>query len=154
LHGEVKSPDPPGSPGTGGGKRKLLQSLDAGEKTLFEILVLLTLVPAAPFGPPDSLLHVGASVRVQAGSVGPGWLTGTVARSSTSPTCLAIRLEQRDAAGRPLYAFLRAVTALEVDQRTNEGVFTIGLPPAEPTDWRALTAAELNQLRRGCRRAR
>jgi hypothetical protein len=103
---------------------------------------------------PDSLLHVGATVRIQAARVRPGWLIGTIARSSTSPTCLAVRLEQRDAAGRPLYAFLQAVTALEVDQRTNQGAFTIGLPPAGPSDWRALTAAELAQLRRGCRRAR
>jgi hypothetical protein len=121
---------------------------------LFATLVVLALTSGARSVDPDSLLHVGASVRVQAPSVGPGWLAGTVARSSTSSTCLAVKLEQRDAAGRPLYAFLRAVTALEVDQRTNQGAFTIGLPPAEASDWRALTAAELNELRRGCRRAR
>jgi hypothetical protein len=77
-----------------------------------------------------------------------------VARSSTSSNCLAVKLEQHDATGRPLYVFLRAVTALEVDERTNQGAFTIGLPPAEPSDWRALTAAELDELRRACRRAR
>jgi hypothetical protein len=103
---------------------------------------------------PDSLLHVGASVRVQVPSVAPGWLEGTVTRSSTSATCLAVKLERRDGAGRSLYAFLRAVTALEVDERTNQGIWTIGLPPAEPSDWRALTRAELAQLQRGCRRAR
>ena len=115
---------------------------------------MLALTPAAQSLAADSLLHIGATVRVQAPSVAPGWLAGTVARSRTSPTCLAIKLEKRDAAGRPLYAFLRAVTALEVDQRTNQGVFTIGLPPAEASDWRALTDAELAELRRGCRRAR
>ncbi len=115
---------------------------------------MLALSLAATSADPDSLLHVGASVRVQAPSVGPGWLAGTVARSSTSSGCLAVKLERRDAEGRPLYAFLRAVTALEVDQRTNQGAFTIGLSPAEPGDWRALTGAELAELRRGCRRAR
>jgi hypothetical protein len=115
---------------------------------------VLALAPVARSVAADSLLHVGASVRVQAPSVAPGWLTGTVVRSSTSPTCLAIRLEQRDKAGRPLYAFVRAITALEVDQRTNQGVFTIGLPPAEDSDWRRLKPAELEELRRGCRRAR
>jgi hypothetical protein len=132
----------------------VLRNVDSGGMPLFVTLVVLAFAPAARSTPLDSLLHVGASVRVQAPLVGQGWLTGTVVRSSTSPTCLAVRLEQRDKAGRPLYAFLRAVTTLEVDERTNQGVFTIGLPPAEASDWRALTDAELAELRRGCRRAR
>jgi hypothetical protein len=121
---------------------------------LFATLVVLALSSGAPSIDPDSLLHVGASVRIQAPSVGSGWLAGTVARSSTSSTCLAVKLEQRDAAGRPMFAFLRAVTALEVDQRTNEGAFTIGLSPPDSSDWRTLEAAELDELRRACRRAR
>jgi hypothetical protein len=121
---------------------------------LFATIVALALTCGTRSIDPDSLLHVGASVRVQAPKVAPGWLPGTVARSSTSSGCLAVKLEQRDAADRPLYVFLRAVTALEVDQRTNQGALTVGLPPAEAGDWRALTAAELDELRRACRRAR
>jgi hypothetical protein len=101
---------------------------------------------------PDSILHERAVVRVQAPRVASGWLPGTVARSRTSPSCLAVKLERNDAAGRRLYVFLEAVTALEVDERTNQGVWTIDLPPAEPSDWRALTREDLAQVRRGCRR--
>lgn len=115
---------------------------------------MLAVASVASGTPPDSILHVGAAVRVQAPSVAPGWLSGTVARSSTSASCLAVKLDQHDAAGRPLYAFLNAVSALEVDQRTNQGVWTIGLPAAEPTDWRTLSASELAQLKAGCHRRR
>lgn len=115
---------------------------------------VLALASVSSGTPPDSILHVGAAVRVQAPGVAPGWLSGAVARSSTSASCLAVKLERRDAAGRPLYAFLNAVSALEVDQRTNQGVWVIGLPPAEPTDWRTLSASELAELRAGCHRRR
>jgi hypothetical protein len=119
---------------------------------VFTSLVMLTFAGSWVAGAADSLLYVGAAVRVQAPSVAFGWLPGIIVRSGASPTCLAVKLDLRDGAGRQLYAFLRVVKALEVDERTNQGAMTIGLPPAEPSDWRALTPAELGELRERCRR--
>lgn len=106
--------------------------------------------PTPPVAP-DTLLHIGATVRVEVPRLADGWLAGTVVRSNTSG-CLAVRLERVTRAGQPLYAFFRAIERLEVDKRTNQGVFTFGLPPAAADDWRPLTEAELKRLRRACRR--
>ena len=102
--------------------------------------------------PPDSLLNAGASVKVKTASLGPDWLPGTVVRSASAPACLAIRLERTDSAGRNLYVFLAAVTALAVDLRTNQGTPAVGLTPPTSDDWRELSAEDVARLTAACKR--
>lgn len=69
---------------------------------------------AAPT-PPDTTLHQGASARVRVPKLGGGWIEAHVARTASETPCLLFKLDRRDAAGRTQFAFLRGVSAIEVD---------------------------------------
>jgi hypothetical protein len=120
---------------------------------LIASLMSLPLAPAAGQQPgPDRILHLGAQVRVRAPSVDSGWIAGTIVGSQRTPACVAVRLDHTDTSGRQQYAFLRAVTELKVDRRTNEGVLTLGLPAATEADWESWSKADLVAADARCKR--
>ena len=100
----------------------------------------------------DSILHQGAVVQVRVPSLGSALTQGTVGRSNTSPGCLGIGLEKRDTAGRQFFTYLKGITFLQVDRRTNTGVRSRIDTPAEPTDWLTLTRAQIALADSGCHR--
>jgi len=91
-------------------------------------------------------------VQVKAPSLDSGWIAGTIVGSQRSPTCVAIRLDHTDPNGRQQYAFLRAITELRVDRRTNEGVLTLGLPAPTEADWETWSKADLMAVDASCKR--
>jgi len=100
----------------------------------------------------ERTLHLGAQVRVKVPKIDAGWIDGTIVGAKGSPTCFAVRLEHTDAQGRQQYAYLAAVTELQVDRRTNTGTLTVGLPPAAAEDWEAWSKADLAAAAARCRR--
>jgi hypothetical protein len=102
--------------------------------------------------PVVSVLHQGATVRVRVPQLGPDWIGGRVVQTATAHPCLSFRLERTDAAGRAQYVFLSGVREVEVDRRTNEGAFTVGLPPATAEDWEPVALTALRRQDAGCRR--
>lgn len=120
---------------------------------LAAVLLMLPIRPAvSQQAPAERALHLGAHVRVKVPRIGADWIEGTVVGARNSPGCFAIRLEHTDAQGRQQYAFLAGVTELEVDRRTNEGVLTVGLPPATADDWESWSKADLAKAAAGCNR--
>ena len=107
--------------------------------------------PAVPVAPADSALHVGATVRVRGSGLGRGWWVGTVVVSAGALPCLAVKLVS-SRSGAPFYVPLQRLARVEADRRTNTGALTVGLPPAEPTDWAAVDLARA--VSRRCRRGR
>ncbi|HEU4799803.1 MAG TPA: hypothetical protein VFS94_04170 [Gemmatimonadales bacterium] len=97
------------------------------------------------------VLHQGVAVRVRVPRFGTGWIRARVARTASDTPCMLFQLERTDAAGRTQYAFVKAVSAIEVDRRMWEGV-VVNLDPAEEGDW---YPAPLDVVRRqdaSCRR--
>lgn len=107
--------------------------------------------PSAELAPADSALHVGATVRVRGSGLGRGWRVGTVVVSAGALPCLAVKLVS-SRSGAPFYVPLQRLARVEADRRTNTGALTLGLPPAEPTDWAAVDLARA--VSRRCRRGR
>ena len=102
---------------------------------------------------PDSLLHVGATVRVHGSRLGSGWRVGTVVVSAGGHPCLAVKLLPLRGV-TPLYLTSASFTEVQADQRTNQGALTLGLPPAEESDWTPVPVAELRRRDAACRRRR
>ncbi len=119
-------------------------------------LAAQTADPAPPprVQPPrqDSLLHQGATVQVRVPSLGASLLIGQVGHSNRSPGCLGIALEKRDTAGRQYFTYLKGVTLLQVDRRTNQGFHVRLDSPPGPEDWLTLTKAEVAVADSGCHR--
>lgn len=67
----------------------------------------------APAHLPDTLA-LGTAVRIRVPQLGQDWITARVTRTTGAAPCLAFELDRTDASGRTQYAFLRAVTAIEV----------------------------------------
>lgn len=109
--------------------------------------------PAAATAYPDSLLHVGATVRVHGPRLGSGWRVGTVVVSAGARRCLAIKLLPLRGV-TPLYLTSSSFSEVEADQRTNLGALTFGLPPAAESDWAPLPLNELRRRDAACRRGR
>jgi hypothetical protein len=109
------------------------------------------LPPRAPV-PSDSVLHQGATVLVRIPAFGGELTSGTIGRSNTSPGCLGIALEKRDPAGRQYFAYLKAVTFLQVDRRTNRGFHARLDSPPSPDDLQTLTKAQIAIADSGCHR--
>jgi hypothetical protein len=97
-------------------------------------------------------LHLGAHVQVKVPKIAPDWIEGTVVGAQGSATCFAVRLNHTDAQGRQQYAFLKAVTELQVDRRTNEGILTVGLPPATEADWETWSKTDVDSAASRCKR--
>lgn len=98
------------------------------------------------------MLHQGASVRVRVPQLGTGWIRGTVVQTGGAHPCLGFKLARTDSKGRPQYVFLGGVRALEVDRRTNQGAFVVGLSPAADEDWQPIALSDLRRQDAGCRR--
>jgi hypothetical protein len=107
--------------------------------------------PSAELVPADSALHVGATVRVRGSGLGRGWRVGTVVVSAGALPCLAVKLTSSRTAA-PFYVPLERLARGEADRRTNTGALTLGLPPAEATDWAVVDLARA--VSRRCRRGR
>lgn len=98
----------------------------------------------------DSLLFANAIVQARVPSLGGKWVTGRVVRSTSALGCLAVMLPA-DSLGRPTrFVFIRAADSLRVDQRTNTGVYAVGLSPAEETDWVTITRRQLAAINASC----
>ncbi|MFI5235584.1 MAG: hypothetical protein ACHQXA_07740 [Gemmatimonadales bacterium] len=111
---------------------------------------LIGTVPA-PAVAADSVLHIGATVRVHGARLGRAWRVGTVVVSAGTHPCLAIKLiSPRD--GSPVYVGLNALTELNADGRTNNGLLTMGLPAPQESDWAPVNLARAQSA--SCRRAR
>jgi hypothetical protein len=54
--------------------------MEIGGSTLLTTLVALALAGATPGTEADSILHIGAIVRIQAPTVDSGWVQGTITR--------------------------------------------------------------------------
>lgn len=100
---------------------------------------------------PDSLLHVGATVRVRGPRLGRGWRVGTVVVSAGRHPCLAIKILPMQGL-TPLYLTAASFSRVDADQRTNQGALTVGLPPAQESDWVTLPLRELRRRDAACRR--
>lgn len=105
--------------------------------------------PAVPVAAADSALHVGATVRVRGAGLGRGWRIGMVVVSAGALPCLAVKLLSTRSGGA-FYVPLQRFSRVEADQRTNSGALTLGLPPAQATDWAVVDLARA--VSRRCRR--
>jgi hypothetical protein len=84
--------------------------------------------------------------------MGPDLIVGTIGRSNTSPGCIGIALEKQDPAGRQYFSYLKGVTYLEVDRRTNMGMhYRIDAPPTAE-DWQLLSKAQIAIIDSSCHR--
>lgn len=109
--------------------------------------------PAAEATFPDSLLHVGATVRVHGRRLGRNWRVGTVVVSAGARRCLAVKILPLHGV-TPIYLTPADLSEVEADQRTNQGALTMGLPPAQESDWAPLPLHELRRRDSACRRGR
>lgn len=107
--------------------------------------------PAAAAAYPDSLLHVGATVRVHGPRLGSGWRVGTVVASAGAHPCIAIKLLPLRGV-TPFYLTSASFSEVQADQRTNLGALTFGLPPAQESDWSPVPLNELRRRDAACRR--
>lgn len=120
----------------------------------FLLLALAAAPAAAQEGPAaatgsDSLLRVNAIVQIRIPSLGKGWFTGQVVRSTSALDYLAVMIPPAQEGGRDRFVFLKGVDSMLVDRRTNFGVFaTRAIPGAE--DWAPFTPAQLRTLQAQC----
>jgi hypothetical protein len=104
----------------------------------------------------DSVLHIGAKVRLQTPSTGKEVVTGEVVRVASTPNCLVVIVPRPDSAGghHELAVYLNLATSVEVDWRTNLGVHSEGISPPQPSDWHPISPADLAKANATCRRGR
>lgn len=107
--------------------------------------------PAAATAYPDSLLHVGATVRVHGPRLGASWRVGTVVVSAGLRRCIAIKLPPLRGI-TPLYLTSASFSEVQADQRTNLGALTFGLLPPQESDWSPVPLDELRRRDAACRR--
>jgi hypothetical protein len=83
----------------------------------------------------DSVLHVGATVKVTSPAWGPDTVPGRVVRLVQPAGCLGVLLVPRDHDGRQVILLLPGLTSVQVDDRTNLGVYSDGISLPRPSDW-------------------
>lgn len=96
-------------------------------------------------------LHQGVSVRVRVARFGFGWISARVARTASNTPCMLFELDRTDSEGRTQYAFLRGVSAIELDRRMWNGV-VYNLDPAEESDWVPVPLQAAREQDKSCRR--
>ncbi len=100
----------------------------------------------------DSVLHIGATVRVTSPAWGPDTVPGRVVRIVAPAGCLGILLVPHDENGRQVILFLPGLTSLQVDWRTNLGAYSAGISLPGASDWRTVPSADLARAEPGCQR--
>lgn len=97
------------------------------------------------------VLHQGMSARVRVPRFGSGWIKARIARTASNTPCMLFELDRTDSAGRTQYAFLRAVSAIQVDRRMWNGV-VYGLGPAKESDWHPVELEVARSQDKSCKR--
>ena len=97
------------------------------------------------------VLRQGVAVRVRVPRFGTDWIRARVARTASATPCMLFQLERTNDAGRTQYAFVKAISAIEVDRRMWDGV-VIDLEPAVEADWYPASLEVVRRQDAGCRR--
>ncbi len=100
----------------------------------------------------DSILHIGAVVRVTAPAWGTDTVVGRVVRIVSPRGCLGVLLVPHDSDGRQVILFLPGLTSLAVDYRTNLGAFSDGISMPAPSDWHVVPLTDLGRAEPACER--